>query len=193
MDFRSLLHNRRVQLGALGAGGAAGLVVYLRRRRAAGAGAATATTETTGAGAGATGPYTGGGFPDTTGTDVASWLGQYTGNLDQELAQFTQQQQDIQTTLNNLASNEGHTPGGVTTPPGHPPVPNPVGHPTAPPPANQPQYVTVAKWIGAGSPWNSTLSGIAGHEHETLKQIERLNPQVHNPNVIITGQKIRVR
>lgn len=51
-------------------------------------------------------------------------------------------------------------------------------------PPSQASYVTVTK--------GDTLSGIAEAHHLTLAQIEKLNPQVKNPNDITPGDKIRV-
>lgn len=79
-------------------------------------------------------------------------------------------------------------PSGIhdTSPPVTPP---PVSPPVSPPPGpgRQPQeeFYTVKK--------GDTLSGIARKFHETLKQIEALNPQIKNPNKIYPGEKVRVK
>lgn len=50
--------------------------------------------------------------------------------------------------------------------------------------------VTVAPWSATNTPWNSTLSGIAAHYGISLATIEKLNPQITNPNLIYPGQKV---
>lgn len=53
--------------------------------------------------------------------------------------------------------------------------------------------VTVVKWTPTNTPWNSTLSGIAGHYHVPggADALAKLN-SIKNPNLIYPGQKIRV-
>lgn len=86
-------------------------------------------------------------------------------------------------------------PVPITLPP--PPVNPPPPHVNPPPPNNPPQqnpiFVTVARWTQHNTPWNSTLSGIAQHEGLTLQRIEQLNPQIRNPNLVFTGEQVRVR
>jgi hypothetical protein len=88
-------------------------------------------------------------------------------------------------------------------------TPNPQPRPPRPPkrvnwhqkihhPATQPaKYVTVATWPGASTgglaQWNTTLWGIARHYHLSLAQLEKLNPQIKNPNLIHPGQRVRVQ
>jgi len=96
--------------------------------------------------------------------------------------------------------------GNVTSNPPPKPVPNP--QPTPKPPPSQPKHVTpvkvppkpaapvtvtVAKWTPANTPWNSTLSGIAAHEHTTVANLMKLNPQIKNANLIQAGSKVRIK
>lgn len=83
MDWRELLRNRWTWAGVAGAAGL-GAIVWWRRRGTAPAGGA-------GAGAAAGTPaYASGavGSFDSTGTDVAAWLGQYSGSLDNQFKEF---------------------------------------------------------------------------------------------------------
>lgn len=81
-----------------------------------------------------------------------------------------------------------NTVGQINPPPNNPPPNNPpVNNPPAP---VQHRYVTVATWTANNTPWNSTLWGIAHHYGESLSQIEKLNPQIKNPNLIYPGQKV---
>jgi len=80
-------------------------------------------------------------------------------------------------------------PGKVTSPPPKPkPVPRPV-------PRKPPKTVTVVKWTRDHTPWNSTLWGIAQHEHVTggwqyLQKINHLHgdPKKH----LQPGMKIKL-
>ena len=90
-----------------------------------------------------------------------------------------------------------------TVPPPQPPVPaNPGTRQVKPPNHNPPRQsepartVTVAKWPGKSrggrAQWNTTLSGIASHEHVPLGYLEKDNPQVKNPNLVYPGEKINI-
>ena len=83
MDWRSLLHNRWF-LGALGAAGLAGAYVLYKKRGQ--------TDLQAGAGAQQSPAYSGGvgGF-DSTGTDVAHWLGDQQARWDEQMRQFLDQ------------------------------------------------------------------------------------------------------
>ncbi len=94
---------------------------------------------------------------------------------------------------------------------GHPPVGDPPiilsqttstpGGPTPTPPPGSTTgtttdgkvYVTVVAYKSPNPPWNSTLSGIASHEHTTVAHLLALNPSITNPSVIHVGQRIRVK
>lgn len=97
----------------------------------------------------------------------------------------------------------GHPPGnqqilpvttastpGTTTPDPAPVTPAPV---TPVPAAPAVRYVTVVKYTTRNPPWNSTLSGIAGHESTSVATLLKLNPSIKNANLIYPGQQIRVR
>jgi hypothetical protein len=73
-------------------------------------------------------------------------------------------------------------------PPGTDPTP-PAG---TPPGSGTPKYVTVAQWTKTNPPWNSTFSGIANHEHETIDQLKALNPSITDINKLTVGQQVRI-
>lgn len=84
----------------------------------------------------------------------------------------------------------GPEPGpikGFPINPSPPHAPFPTGGPVAFPILRQ---VSVVKWSNTNTPWNSTLSGIASHFGESLAYIEKVNPQIKNPNLIYPGQKV---
>jgi len=176
MDWRALLHNKWA-LGGLGAAAAVGGVVWWRRRSSGGGSSA-------GAGAQASPSYAPGGVGvfDSTGTDVANWLGSQSGMLQTQLDQYHQQLTDALSGLSTVPTS----PAPVT------PATAPTPTPAPPGPTSTPQYVTVAKYTSTSPLWNSTLSGIASHTHTTLSTLLRLNPSITNPDVIHTGQQIRV-
>lgn len=89
MDFGQLLHNRWVW-AAGGVGALAGTVVLIRRRSGGGGSAASS------AGAPPTPGYSAGGVGgfNSTGTDVASWLGSQQGVLQTQLDQYAKQLTD---------------------------------------------------------------------------------------------------
>lgn len=82
MDWRALLHNKWA-LAGLGLAGVAGLYVLIKRRGATAP--STASSSQASPGYSASGAV--GGF-DSTGTDVAAWLGNYSGFLDNQFAEF---------------------------------------------------------------------------------------------------------
>jgi hypothetical protein len=85
VNWQALLHNKWA-LAGLGVAGAAGVFVFLRRRAAGATSSAPATGAQTSPG------YAGGvGTFDSTGTDVANWLGHYSDNLDQQFRDFLAQ------------------------------------------------------------------------------------------------------
>lgn len=65
----------------------------------------------------------------------------------------------------NDGPGHGHVPDPPPPPPDKKPPPVPPPPPPGPPPPAPPagQWVTVAKWTAKNPPWNSTISGIAGH------------------------------
>lgn len=77
-----MLNNRRVQLGGLAAAAGVGAYVLIHRKH---------TTGTTRSDVTSVAPATGGVATfDSTGTDVANWLGNYSGNLQNQLDAFSQ-------------------------------------------------------------------------------------------------------
>lgn len=98
MNWGELLRNRWVWVGAAGAAGLG--AITLLRRRSAGGGSA-------GAGASESPAYSGGvgGF-DSTGTDVAHWLGDYSANLD---SQFNEFRTSVEDRLGGLAVGDYET------------------------------------------------------------------------------------
>lgn len=169
LQLQQMLHDRRFQIGALVAAGAGAYTLYRRSHGGASGGVAGLST-----GPGAAGTA------DTTSTDLGGMLSAYGTQLDA----FGQQLSD---TLDAIKA------GPVAQPaPTVPPAPAPAPAPAAPKPTSV-SDVVVAPWRRRNTPWNSTLSGIAAHEHTTVSALLRLNPSIHNPNVIHTGQKIRVR
>jgi len=101
-------------------------------------------------------------------------------------------------------SNVGNPPprhGTGNPQPKPPPKPPKKKHVTTiktPPkkPNTREQFVTVAKWPGKSSgglaQWNTTLWGIANHQHTTVAHLLQLNPQIKNANLVKPGEKIRV-
>lgn len=139
---------------------------------------------------------TSGGFslqPTNNNSDILTAI----GNLSQAIQNLIQNQ-------NNPTSNPtpNPTPNPIPQPINGTGLPNPgtgTLHPgggggTKPSPTPQPiaqkRYVTVAQWSSTNTPWNSTLWGIAHHYGESLATIEKLNPQIKNPNLIYKGQKV---
>jgi len=109
VDLRGLLHNRWVWIGGAAAAGL-GLAVYVRARGKAGAPAAATAGTTQGSPAYASGSV--GGF-DSTGTDVAAWLGNYSGNLQHQLDAYQQQLTDSITALHAVPTAAGTGTGGT--------------------------------------------------------------------------------
>lgn len=180
------------KVAALGAGAALlVLIVYEARQRAAANALANSTL-----GSGATDPNSTAGLGTVQpGGDLASPV------IEQELQAILTQLQ-----AQAVSTASSGTPAPTPTPTPTPTPPNPIKSPgnpgffhlpvrprPTPAPAQQPRYDIVAQWLPVNSPWNSTLSGIASHEGESLSFVERLNPTITNPNLIHPGQQIRVQ
>lgn len=109
MDWRALLHNRWA-LAGLATAGLVGGIVWYRRRATGGGGAASSSSGGTQTSPG----YAGGpGTFDSTGTDVAAWLGNYSQNLDAQFAEF---KRDILTQLGQVGSNTSGSGGTARNP-----------------------------------------------------------------------------
>lgn len=101
MDFRALLHNKWA-LAGLGVAGAAGAYVLIRRQASGGGGSSS--------GSQASPAYSGGvGSFDSTGTDVAGWLGNYSGNLQNQLDEYQRQLRDALGGLTNVPPGDSGT------------------------------------------------------------------------------------
>jgi len=83
-------------------------------------------------------------------------------------------------------------PGGGNPAPAPAPAPSPSPAPAPAPAPSTPRYVNTARFTSRNPPWNSTLSGIAAHEHTTIARLMQLNPQIHNANNIPYPGRIRV-
>lgn len=175
MDWHQLLRNKWMWAGAAGAAGL-GLVALLRRKSTTGSTLASDTP----ANAGGVGSVASA-YPNTSGTDIASWLGSQEGTLAAQNAEFLRQ---LKSTLDQL----GKVP--TSGAPGSPAAPVNPSTPRLPTPSGN--VVTVARYTTKNPPWNSTLSGIASHYNTTVSALMKLNPTITNPNVIRTGQQIRV-
>lgn len=102
INLQGLLHNKPALIG-LGVAGAAGLYVLVKRKQTTGS--SSADTGAAATGTTATLPT----YPNTTGTDVASWLGSQEGVLAAQNSQFLDQ---LQQTLGTAGA--GGTSGGTT-------------------------------------------------------------------------------
>lgn len=106
-SFQELVHNKPALIGLAGAGGL-GLVVFLRRRKSdAGAGSQVANSETGNAGSGGVATF------DSTGSDVAAFLGDYSTRLDSQLNGYIN---DLKATIPQLPASE--TPPSPAAPSG---------------------------------------------------------------------------
>jgi len=178
VDWQGLLHNRWVWIGGAAAGGL-GLAVYLRRKNAAGG-------ASQGAGAQASPAYSAGsvgGF-DSTGTDVAAWLGNYSGNLQTQLNQYQQQLTDSLAALQNAPT----TPAGTGTPT--------AGPSTGPAPGgitpNAARFINSNGTLSIGA--NQPLAAAAGSVGLTLDQLKALNPTIFRTNTqTVGGQPYSIR
>lgn len=154
MDWRALLHDRRVWLAGAVAAAGLGAVTFLRRRKA-GAGYDTASPQGTGSGSiGAPAGF------DSTGTDIAATLGQFGASFDRQFAEYGK-------TLTDSLSAIGQT----TRPPG---TPNPTG--PGPAPRTVPQRVSVPLNTNIYD-WLKQLNRGYGLTLD-LNQLRALNPNI---------------
>jgi LysM repeat protein len=170
--------------GRVGVAGVAGIVWY-RGKKAAGGTAPAASSDSSGS----DGTTVAGGFPNTSGSDAAAILGNNVGALDDALAGFQKSISDIQ---GQLAGMQPTHPTNGTTPPIPLPKPRPITGGGVITPAPKTRSVPVVAFNSSHPAWNSTLSGIAAHEHTTVPALLKLNPSIKNANVIRTGSSVRV-
>lgn len=186
MDWRQLLRNKKAVAG-LAAAGVLGLVVALRRNSGGGVDGDVPATSA-GTGSGGVGSY------DSTSTDVANQLGQFTNSVQNQLDQFQGQLEDALDALENVTPK---TPGPSKPPGGgKKPLPVPPGkpRPTKPPtkkkpPAKKGRFYTIRK--------GDTLGEIADEKNISMRRLKALNPKLFDKdsrygNLILPGQKVRL-
>ncbi len=106
MDVKQLFQDKRVVYGAVGVGAGAGLYVLYKKRQAGASGSSTTSTGTVASPASV----------DTSGQDIAQWLGQYGQNLQSELDAYQSQLTSTLTQLQGLQPVNPPT-GGITRSP----------------------------------------------------------------------------
>lgn len=128
MDWRALLADRRVQIGGVAAAALAGVVVWRRRQQGGGSGGGAGGASAPGADS-----PVGAGFPNTTGTDIASWVGE----------ELYRQQQWFTNYLRSLGLGDGldNIPPATAPVPSRPPAVAPLPGVTVPAGAFAPVYV----------------------------------------------------
>jgi hypothetical protein len=173
VDWQQLLHDKRV-LYVGGVGAAVGAYALWQRKR-------SGANSSSGPGNPAVGSG-GAGTLDTSGTDSAAWVGQFSDQMGTQLQQFLQQLTGALSNLPPPAVPGSPAPAPTPTFNGGTPITNPAAH----------TRVNVVPFTRANPPWASTLSGIAAHEHTTVGALLRLNPGISNPNIIHPGQQITV-
>lgn len=113
MDIRALLHNKWALAGVAAAAGL-GLYVLIKHRNA-GAGSAAGGSSTVAAAPGYT--ATGVGGFDSTGTDVAAYIGQEQGFLQNQFTEFNQNLQDQLAKIPTQGSTGSTGSGPAAAPP----------------------------------------------------------------------------
>lgn len=122
---------------------------------------------------------------NTVGTDVAAQLGQFDASMAAQLAEFGQSLTETLEAIKDMDDGSAPKPPVKPVPIIKKPAPRKV-------PRDPRRYVTVVPWRRSGTPWNSTLSGIASRYKTSIATLLRLNPTIKNRNVIHPGQRIRV-
>lgn len=181
MNLQSITKDKRL-LAGVGVAAAVGLFVFLRKGGAAGV-AGSGTDEEGGTSVGSGVGYLGG--YDSVSADIAAQLGQYGAGTQAQLDEFAGTLQDA---LEKMTGD-----GTTTTPTTPPPADTKDQTDKTKPGTTKKQYVTVAKWRKSGTPWNSTLGGIAKRYKTSVSKLLKLNPGIKNPDVIYPGQKVRVK
>jgi hypothetical protein len=162
VDIRELLHNKWA-LAGVGVAGAVGVFVWIRSRKAGGG-------STSGGVATASPGYTPGGVGsfDTTGTDVAGWLGDYSGNLQGQLDQYQQQLTDTLDQLKNSQQMGNEIQAGNSL------------------------FVRTVPWTSPNPAWNSQLTTIASHYGTTVQALIKLNGlDPHKPRISTPWLRVR--
>lgn len=103
MNLQALLRDRRVLWGGAAAAAAAGAFVLWRRRQTTGSTTPSGDTGTPAANAGGSVA----GFPDTTGTNIATWLGQYGESLQAQLDEYQREVRDAIAALQTVPTSGG--------------------------------------------------------------------------------------
>lgn len=110
---KGLFKNKWMLGGVAVAAGAGGFVLYKKKKAGNSSSSSTGTDQAAGA---TTVPY-GSGFMNTSGTDFANWVGQYSGSLQNQLDAFAKQQTDFLSKLpGSPASPTGGTASGWAAP-----------------------------------------------------------------------------
>lgn len=163
---------------AVGAGALVGLVFFLRRSKAADTSAADSAA---------------GGSGDTTATSLIP--------MNEGLSQ--DQTDSILAAIRHMHGrpsedddDDDDDPPSKTTLPGKLPWPGPKPKPVPlPKKTTPPKSVTVVKWTRDHTPWNSTLWGIANHEHVKggWQYLQKLNHITGDPKKALKpGMKIKL-
>lgn len=188
MNLNALLHDKRVAFAA--AGGLLGLFVYLRHRASS---ASTSTSSTTSSNGLAVPTDASGGLvgnADTTGSDLASQLGQLAQQQQSALDSF---QQQLTSGLSGLTSGQTGSPSSPSTAvptAGTPTTPATTAPTTKPAPASTPATKPAApakyETVTAGQNWTT----IEAANHLTATQARQLNGG--SLNRLVAGERVRI-
>lgn len=187
-DFKALLHNKKFQIAAGGVAVVGGVVFYMRSKSGSNSGPNEAASATP---AGSSGYVQGG--ADTTGTDIASFLSNYSQSLTAQQNDWAQQWSGNLT--DTLQAIKDAAAGGPLTPPVT----------TTPTPTQVPVYATVKagwsvdQWIrdlqagkGGYGPGNYTWDAIYGLDHG-INNVINWHGGAGTGNTFKTDAKIRIR
>lgn len=118
MNLAKLIKDKRVIIGGVAIAALLGVyTLYNRTKGGAGVGGDDGESSSS---AGSPGQL-GGSFPDTTGSNVASWFGQYSESVQRQLDQYRKEQLDAIAALGNVPTSpspERSYPGNRKVPPG---------------------------------------------------------------------------
>jgi len=108
VNLGQLIKNKKVVYGGIGLAVVLGLyTLYSRTKGGAGVGEDATSS-------GGSAGQLNGTFPDTTGSNVASWFGQYSESVQRQLDEYLKQQQDYLESLGQLPTSPA--PSGSTSP-----------------------------------------------------------------------------